>query len=60
MNAYWASLSFSGKARPPKEISSTEVGSLVIWLQEKPNRVGYAPLESLPSDANILYVLAVE
>ncbi len=60
MNAYWASLSFSGKARPPKEISSAEMGSLVIWLQEKPNRVGYAPLESLPSHANILYVLAVE
>lgn len=60
MNAYWASLSFSGKARPPKEILSAEMGSLVIWLQEKPNRVGYAPLESLPSDANILYVLAVE
>ncbi|MFA0438367.1 hypothetical protein BCU70_03680 [Vibrio sp. 10N.286.49.C2] len=57
MNAYWASLSFSGKARPPKEIGSASVTALIHWLQEKPNRIGYAPVDRLPTDATILYVV---
>lgn len=60
MNAYWASLSFSGKARPPKEIDSASVSTLVAWLTEKPNRIGYAPLDTVPSEANILYVVSEE
>lgn len=58
MNAYWASLSFSGKARPPKEIGNANVITLVAWLTEKPNRIGYAPLDAVPSEAKVLYVVS--
>lgn len=57
MNAYWASLSFSGKARPPKEIDAASIGTMVDWLSQKPERIGYAPLSTLPDDANVLYVV---
>ncbi|GAL20651.1 hypothetical protein JCM19235_3653 [Vibrio maritimus] len=60
MNAYWASLSFSGKARPPKEIGNANVNTLIAWLIEKPNRIGYAPLDEVPSEAKVLYVVSKE
>ncbi len=60
MNAYWAGLSFSGKARPPKVIGSPGIGDLIEWMQEKPNRIGYAPLDTLPSNVKILYVVSAE
>ncbi|MCG9626796.1 hypothetical protein L1D34_18350 [Vibrio mediterranei] len=60
MNAYWASLSFSGKARPPKEIDEASVNTLITWLAAKPNRIGYAPLDALPSDAKVLYIVSKE
>lgn len=60
MNAHWASLSFSGKARPPKEINDPNPENLISWLNEKPNRIGYAPLDSIPQNANVLYVISAE
>ncbi|GMQ49439.1 hypothetical protein VB10N_44380 [Vibrio sp. 10N] len=57
MNAYWASLSFSGKARPPKEIDAANIDAMIEWLSQKPERVGYAPLSMLPDGANVLYVV---
>jgi ABC-type phosphate transport system substrate-binding protein len=60
MNAHWASLSFSGKARPPKVIDSSDMETLIDWMKEKPNRIGYAPVSSLPSNAQILYVVSSE
>ncbi len=58
MNAHWAALSFSGKARPPKEIAQSEIQSLIEWMEEKPNRIGYAPIEALPSNANVLFIIS--
>lgn len=60
MNAHWASLSFSGKARPPKEIANADIESLLAWMSEKPHRIGYAPLNQLPDNATILYVVSRE
>ncbi|WP_215405594.1 hypothetical protein [Vibrio gigantis] len=60
MNAHWAGLSFSGKARYPREIKSASTDSLVDWLNDKPNRIGYAPLSSIPQNANVLYVISSE
>ena len=60
MNAHWAALSFSGKARPPKEIQNSEVNSLIKWMEQKPNRIGYAPIEVIPSNANVLFVVSEE
>ncbi|MBY7730069.1 hypothetical protein [Vibrio bathopelagicus] len=60
MNAHWAGLSFSGKARYPREIKSASTDSLVDWLNDKPNRIGYSPLSSVPENANVLYVVSSE
>jgi hypothetical protein len=60
MNAHWAGLSFSGKARYPREIKQASADSLVNWLDDKPNRIGYSPLSSVPQNANILYVISSE
>ncbi|ANQ17062.1 hypothetical protein [Vibrio natriegens] len=60
MNAHWASLSFSGKARPPKVIEQPSIDALLAWMQEQPNRIGYAPVNSLPSNVHILYVVSSE
>jgi hypothetical protein len=59
MNAYWASLSFSGKARPPKEINAANIDAVIEWTSQKPERIGYAPLNALPDGANVLYVVEV-
>ena len=60
MNAHWASLSFSGKARPPKEIKEINhdaIQALITWLNAKKTRIGYAPLNAIPENANVLYVV---
>ncbi|WP_444493001.1 hypothetical protein [Vibrio sp. YIC-376] len=60
MNAHWAGLSFSGKARPPKVIEEPSIDALLTWMKEQPNRIGYAPVHVLPSSAHILYVVSSE
>ncbi|WP_426359954.1 hypothetical protein ACPUVO_06990 [Pseudocolwellia sp. HL-MZ19] len=60
MNAYWASLSFSGKARPPKEINQDSMEALLLWLSAKRFRIGYAPVSVIPKDANVLYIVEKE
>ena len=60
MNAYWASLSFSGKARPPKVIKEDSMEELLQWVSAKKTRIGYAKLELLPKTANILYIVKRE
>jgi hypothetical protein len=60
MNAYWASLSFSGKARPPKVIKEDTIKALLEWLAQNKSRIGYAELDLLPSTANVLYIVKKE
>lgn len=60
MNAYWARLSFSGKARPPKEITPDSIKTLLDWASVKGSRIGYAPIGLLPANANILYIVRKE
>ena len=60
MNAYWARLSFSGKARPPKVIKEDSMYILLRWLAEKNTRIGYAKLALLPKSANVLYIVTKE
>jgi len=60
MNAYWARLSFSGKARPPKVIKKDSVNELLEWVEKKKLRIGYAKLDTLPDTVNILYVVKKE
>lgn len=60
MNAYWASLSFSGKARPPKVIREDTLQALISWVSAKHSRIGYAKLESLPDNVYVLYIVKKE
>ena len=60
MNAYWARLSFSGKARPPKEITPDTIQVLLDWASEKDSRIGYAPLNLLPTNVKVLYIVRKE
>lgn len=60
MNAYWARLSFSGKARPPKEITPDSINTLLDWVSAKNSRIGYAPIALLPDNANVLYIVRKE
>ncbi len=60
MNAYWASLSFSGKARPPKELEEASVAALIEWMHERPHRIGYAPFNLVPDNATVLFLFETE
>lgn len=59
MNAHWASLSFSGKARPPKVVGNN-ASSVIEWLDDDKSRIGYVPLDQVPSNANVIYVVGSE
>ncbi|WP_394242396.1 hypothetical protein [Vibrio astriarenae] len=59
MNAHWASLSFSGKARPPKVVGDN-ASSVIEWLDDDKSRIGYVPLNEVPSNANVIYVVGSE
>lgn len=57
MNAHWASLSFSGKARPPKEMTQANTETLMQWMKQKSYRIGYAPLDHVPNEAMVLFIV---
>ncbi|MGF1873646.1 hypothetical protein L4D75_27755, partial [Photobacterium indicum] len=57
MNGYWASLSFSGKGKAPEELNSDDIKSIIEWLNNNPNGIAYAPIESVPENANILITI---
>lgn len=54
VNSKWASLAFSGKAKPPIEISSVNSKSLKQWLDKNPKGLAYAPISQVPEGVNIL------
>ncbi|WP_252018863.1 hypothetical protein [Vibrio sp. SCSIO 43136] len=57
MNGYWASLSFSGKGRPPEELDSDDIKDIIQWLNQHPNGIAYAPVDKVPENANILITI---
>jgi hypothetical protein len=57
MNGYWASLSFSGKGKAPEELNIDDIKSIIEWLNNNPNGIAYAPIESVPENANILITI---
>ena len=54
MNGYWAGLAFSGKGSPPEELDSDDIKQILNWLNDNPNGIAYAPIESVPEEVNIL------
>jgi hypothetical protein len=57
MSGYRASLAFSGKGNLPSAIKNNDINSILEWLTSNPNGIAYAPIHTLPSNANILFVL---
>jgi len=57
MNGYRASLAFSGRGNLPSTIDNNDINSILEWLTSNPNGIAYAPINTLPSNANILFVL---
>ncbi|GIU17805.1 hypothetical protein [Shewanella sp. MBTL60-007] len=54
MNGYWAGLAFSGRGSPPDELDSDDIKQILKWLNDNPNGIAYAPIESVPEEVNIL------
>lgn len=54
MNGYWAGLAFSGRGSPPEELDSDDIKQILKWLNDNPNGIAYAPIESVPEEVNIL------
>ncbi len=57
INSQWASLAFSGKAKPPEKLKTANVAELTAWLQANPTGLAYAPASQVPED--LLIVLEV-
>lgn len=57
MNGYRASLAFSGKGNLPSTIAHNDINSILKWLTSNPNGIAYAPINTVPNNANILFVL---
>ena len=54
VNSKWASLAFSGKAKPPKEISDISEEAISQWLEKNPKGLSYAPSDLVPEGVNIV------
>jgi hypothetical protein len=57
ISGYRASLAFAGKGNIPSTIKNNDIDSILEWLTSNPNGIAYAPINTLPSNANILFVL---
>lgn len=53
--AYWSRIVFTGRARPPREVSSPE--QLRTILASDPHALGYLPVQSVTSDMRVLLTL---
>lgn len=56
VNAYWARLLFTGRAKPPQEIASSE--QVKLFVHENRNAIGYIDSDFL--DASVKEVFRVE
>ena len=57
INSQWASLAFSGKARPPREMSNTDESEIVSWLESNTKGIAYVPGEHIPDGAKVLLMV---
>jgi len=54
VNSQWTSLAFSGKAKPPEELSSMSIDSIMAWLSANPTGLAYAPASMVPENAIVV------
>ena len=53
INAYWARLLFSGRAKPP--IAANSIEDALSKLYNSPYSLGYIPIEQLTDDVKVVY-----
>ncbi len=53
--AYWSRIVFTGRARPPREVSGPE--QLRTTLAADPHAMGYLPAQSVTADMRVLLTL---
>jgi len=54
VNSQWTSLAFSGKAKPPEELSSPSIDAIMAWLNANPTGLAYAPASMVPKTAVVV------
>lgn len=57
VNSKWASLAFSGKAKPPIDLDSPSTEALKSWLDENPRGIAYAPQSKAPDGVTVLLIV---
>ena len=60
MQSIWAKQSFSGRAYVPFQLQSEDLESVLTWLKSTPTGIAYYPLEQLPIDVKILYIIKIK
>lgn len=55
VNAYWATLVFTGKGKPPKGFNSRD--EYLRQLEDLPGAIGYLPEDEVPSTMRVVHVL---
>lgn len=55
MRAHWARLIFTGKARPPREVSNA--GEMRALVTGNSHYVGYLPADQVPANAKVLLTI---
>ena len=60
MQSIWAKQSFSGRAYVPFQLQSEDLESVLTWLRSTPTGIAYYPLEQLPIDVKILYIIKIK
>lgn len=55
VNAYWATLVFTGKGKPPRGFDDKD--EYLRQLEDLPGAIGYLPEEEVPSTMRIVHVL---
>ena len=57
VNSKWASLAFSGKAKPPIDLDTASTEAVKSWLEENPRGIAYVPQSQTPDGVNVLLIV---
>ena len=57
IQSYWAQMRFSGRAKPPQELPSTE--SVINYIQNNPFAMSYVPIDT-PLPENVVVIFSTD
>ncbi|NVJ61094.1 MAG: hypothetical protein HWE27_11935 [Gammaproteobacteria bacterium] len=55
VNAYWSRLKFTGRARPPIKVATSD--DVLNYISVNPNAIGYLPDYSVTDDLRVVYTI---